>query len=362
LSKLKSNNANIREKEQLYTGIDLLLENLEVLIARRIIVIVIFFSVIFSTIVYLLLTPSIYIAETTLLPAETGRKSPLESLSGVTQLIGLNLSSADDLSTLYQKIIMSRRLIRDVLTTRFNSVRQGKILPLLDILEIEGEEIEERLDVGYKLLINNIVEVEYSKEFKITTISIATKEPQLSSDIANSIVEKLDRFSRNLTIKKAKENKYFIESRLEETSELLDEAEEELRNFRESNKRIENSPDLQLEQGRLIREIRIQEEVYLTLKKELEIIKIEEVKNMPTIRVLDTAIAPVNKSRPERRKIMAISIFFALTLGIAVPIGQQYLIKFYANSKNALIIQKSLIPLIEDYNMVKKKFNNLIGR
>ena len=44
-------------------------------------------------------------------------------------------------------------------------------------------------------------------------------------------------------------------------------AEEKLKAFRETNKRIENSPQLQLEQGRIAREVRVQEEVYLTLKK-----------------------------------------------------------------------------------------------
>ena len=116
----------------------------------------------------------------------------------------------------------------------------------------------------------------------------------------------------------------YSKERLVATLSLLEKAEGDLKVLREKNKRIEKSPDLQLEQGRLVREVRVQEEVYLTLKKELEIVKIEEVKSLPTIRVLDEAVAPIIKSKPNRKLIMVVARFLALLLGVAVAFGKEY--------------------------------------
>ena len=136
---------------------------------------------------------------------------------------------------------------------------------------------------------------------------------------------------------------------------MLQVAEEALRDFRDKNKRIENSPALLLEQGRLMREGRVQEEVYLTLKKEFEIFKIEEVKSLSTIRILDVAIAPVHRDKPKRLKIMFITIFMALVLGI---LGA-YIIDFSKGIKSDIkyysIILNIRNILIGDLEWFRKK-------
>ena len=77
--------------------------------------------------------------------------------------------------------------------------------------------------------------------------------------------------------------------------------------------------------------MKVQEEVYLTLKKELEISKIEEVKKLPMVRVLDEARPSITKSKPERRLIMSISIFVAFTVGIIAAFLTEYVVKLYSD-------------------------------
>ena len=52
--------------------------------------------------------------------------------------------------------------------------------------------------------------------------------------------------------------------------EELRNAEEELKNFKDRNRRIENSPTLQLEEQRLLREVTVLTGVFTTLKQNLE--------------------------------------------------------------------------------------------
>ena len=57
-------------------------------------------------------------------------------------------------------------------------------------------------------------------------------------------------------------------------------------------------PELNLELARLIREVKIQNEVYLLLQKQFYSEKIQENKDVPTIAVLDKAIPPLKAKSP----------------------------------------------------------------
>ena len=74
-------------------------------------------------------------------------------------------------------------------------------------------------------------------------------------------------------------NNSFIEDRIINTRMELENAEEAFKNFRDSNRRIENSPTLQLEQQRLAREVSVLTGVFTTLKQQLETTKIGKETN-----------------------------------------------------------------------------------
>jgi len=195
-----------------------------------------------------------------------------------------------------------------------------------------------------------MIDVEEDNAKGITTITIQSSEPKLSAEIANAVVEELDIYVREGASKKARENRLFIESRIEDTQLLLRASEEDLKKFRETNKRIENSPELQLREGRLIREVNVQNEVYLTLKKQYEIVKIEEVKNLPTIRVLDEAYAPLFKSKPRRRRAILISIISGIVVGISFAFSKELLEKLFSNDEYAKRMKQIYSPMKKNSN------------
>ena len=79
-------------------------------------------------------------------------------------------------------------------------------------------------------------------------------------------------------------------------------AEDALKDFREKNRIILSSPALMLEQERLIRELEVKKQIYITLKTQMEMANIEEVQNSKTIRVLDHPEVPINRTSPQRTK------------------------------------------------------------
>jgi hypothetical protein len=77
---------------------------------------------------------------------------------------------------------------------------------------------------------------------------------------------------------------------------------------------IRKLPLLGVTYADLYRRTKIQEAVLETLTKEYEMAKVQEVKEIPTVKVLDPAHIPDKKSYPPRRLIMILGTAFAFAI------------------------------------------------
>ena len=116
--------------------------------------------------------------------------------------------------------------------------------------------------------------------------------------------------------------------------------------------RIENSPERQLEQGILLRELKVQEEIYLTLKKEMEISKIEEVKSLPLIQILDKATVPTEKSKPKRRIIMLSGLITSFLLGVLLVVINIQIENITSEEKSSEYLKKIRNIFLYDKNKI----------
>ena len=90
--------------------------------------------------------------------------------------------------------------------------------------------------------------------------------------------------------------------------------EEELKIFSERNRGYEESPELYMMYSRLFREVEAKKQVAITLQQQLELARIEEVKQSPILHILDQAEVPARKSAPNR-------LLFLIVGGIIGMIG-----------------------------------------
>jgi uncharacterized protein involved in exopolysaccharide biosynthesis len=67
----------------------------------------------------------------------------------------------------------------------------------------------------------------------------------------------------------------------------------------------------------LYRRLKVEEAVFETLTKEYELAKVQEAKEIPTVKVLDPPEIPERKSYPPRLRIMILGTFLAIGLAIA---------------------------------------------
>jgi uncharacterized protein involved in exopolysaccharide biosynthesis len=72
----------------------------------------------------------------------------------------------------------------------------------------------------------------------------------------------------------------------------------------------------------LYREAKIRETVYEFLTQQYELAKVQEAKELPTVRVMDPAVKPERKSAPKRSLIVGLSVLGALVLAVLFVLGR----------------------------------------
>ncbi len=85
---------------------------------------------------------------------------------------------------------------------------------------------------------------------------------------------------------------------------------------------IRKLPLLGLTYSDLYRRTRIQEAVYETLTQQFELAKVQEVKETPSVKILDIAKVPERKSFPPRLLIIFLGAFLTFTWAIAWVLGE----------------------------------------
>ena len=116
-----------------------------------------------------------------------------------------------------------------------------------------------------------------------------TDDPELTKQIVQNIYQSIVDYSTSVTNIKATEKKEFILSRVNQIKNDLENSEEELKIFLESNKII-SSPSLELQKERIERNIYVYTQLYLTLSDQLEVAKIDEKDTTSSIYLLDNSV------------------------------------------------------------------------
>jgi uncharacterized protein involved in exopolysaccharide biosynthesis len=136
----------------------------------------------------------------------------------------------------------------------------------------------------------------------IIRVAAETPYPDLSAAVATRFLQSLERFNRSQRQSHARERRAFIEGRIAVAERNLRDAEAHHRTA------IDGARD-----------------VYYTLQREYELARIEEVNDTPVLTVVDSAVAPVHRSRPQRKKIVAAALIVSILLGGFAALVADYL-------------------------------------
>jgi uncharacterized protein involved in exopolysaccharide biosynthesis len=283
-----------------------------------------------------LLLPESFKSTAILLPDTD--KSKLGSLGGMSDLAalaGVNVGGEASLAKLYPTIIKSESVLKNVIYTKYKTKEYPDSVNLIQFWEIKEKNSERDYEVAL-LALREVMEISIENKINVLTISIETEEPQLSADILNNIIRALENNIRTKRNTNASEQRKWIEARLVEVKDDLSQSENILKNFREKNRSINSSPQLLLDQERLIRETQINSAMYVELKKQYELVKIEEIRTTPIINVMDYARAAAKKERPKKATIILVSLMLAFAGSCGYRIVEQLYGKSIINWYNRL--------------------------
>lgn len=128
-----------------------------------------------------------------------------------------------------------------------------------------------------------------------------------------------------------------LRSQVEELRGSLRELEEGEKGERSSSKGFfiptAKMPDLALQYARILREAKVQETLYGLLTQQYEMARIQEVKDSPTVQILDIAKVPEKKSKPKRASIIILSTFTASFFSVFAAFILEYMEKVKASTE-----------------------------
>ena len=158
----------------------------------------------------------------------------------------------------------------------------------------------------------------------LLTISVDMEEPQLAADIANYISQFVIDFVSKVQRTNAFKNRVFIEEQLNNASVILKNSERILVTFKNSHPEKMDTAELKMKRMGLMRDIEENQTVYLTLRQQFEIARIDEQKEEILINILDEAHPAVKISKPKRLMTLLIAGFLGFALAIPVILYRDY--------------------------------------
>ena len=115
----------------------------------------------------------------------------------------------------------------------------------------------------------------------------------------------------------------FIEERLRYSKNELSKSEEELKEFSEKNPFAVDTPELQLQRGRLLRNMEVNQQVYITLRQQYEMARINELKEIPVINILDYAEPASDEATSKILRVFLVTLLSLILSSVYVIIKDE---------------------------------------
>jgi uncharacterized protein involved in exopolysaccharide biosynthesis len=282
---------------------------------------VVFLSFILSVVIAFFIMKKLYTSGVSILPSAASSSQGLTGkFSSLANLAGVNLGGSTTRSPeMYQGILTSRRLLEQVIYHEYSyrNDKESFTGNLIEFLEITGKSKEEYIQKALKKMRDHVLVSNIDPENQILYITITLSNPEISSQVANYIIEVLERLVLDKLQMEIKEQNDYLKNRLTTLNDSLKIAEEELKFFLERHP-DPTLPSFQVEQLRLRRKIEVQSAVFIELTKQQELLYVQNFINLSPLKILDRAFPPYRKSRPKRLfvTITLFLLFSFLQLGV----------------------------------------------
>lgn len=146
----------------------------------------------------------------------------------------------------------------------------------------------------------------------------SAERPEIAQQILQNVLTELDTYNLAQRRKRASAERDFVERRLADAGAALALAEGQLSNFLQTNREYDSSPVLAMENDRLRRVVRMRQQIYSGMAQALEQAKIEEVRDLPTVSVIDQPEMALSPEPPLAIRRSLLGLIAGLMVGIVL--------------------------------------------
>lgn len=268
----------------------------------------------------------------------TGAIVPQASSGNVSRLAGLAAQfgvavptgQAGQSPDYYADVLRSDGMLRRLLAAKYVDANQ-KPVDLVANLIPGSQPPAQRAEFALREL-RNRVSTSVGLKTGIIRVNVKLNDPELARTVAERAINELN--SLNIAAQQAiaAQERNFTDDRLTVARQELRQAEDRLESFLRGNRVVVGGPQLVMQEERLRRDVSLRQQVMVGLAQSLEQSRLEEVRNVPVISVVEP---PVRPALPDSRKLVLKALFAAIasaTLLFAVIIAMEWRRRFSVSS------------------------------
>ena len=262
--------------------------------------------------------PRFYTTEAQFMPKGVRAQSQAQ---GLAAQLGIAIGGGDATQSpaFYVELLQSRQLLAAVAAQQFR-MRTDRGLITGNLAQIYGirsksPEVVKSIAINW---LNGQVDQTYSIRTGVITVKVHASDAELAVQIARRLLDQVNVFNLNRRHEQAMGERQFIERQLADAQAQLSQAEENLQSFLTENRDFKSSPSLTLEFDRLNRKVGSRQQLYNAMATSYEQAKIEEVRDLPVITVLEPPEFPIQPDpRGGKRKVL-LGLLIGLLIGVVL--------------------------------------------
>lgn len=299
---------------------------LNVLLRRRWLIIALPLLAVLGVAGVRLALPRQYASDAAFMPQQSG--TPGGNLSGLAAQFGITVPGSEpgESPAFYADLIRSRAVLAPVAESPYRTTGERET-SLTTLYRVRPGPDRERFEKTIGRLREHL-SVTTSRTTDIVRVTIRTPDPLVSQQVGERIIELVNEFNLETRQTQAGEERRFLETRMAEARNDLRVEEQRLATFLARNAQFGRSPALALEHERLQREVGWRQQVFTSLAQAFEQSRLEEIRNIPVITVIEPPTVPV---KPEGRGVVRWSIL-ALLAGVVIAVSLAFLLEFFRQS------------------------------
>ncbi len=268
-----------------------------------------------AALVSLYALPVIYQSDAVLQPTNQKGQSKLQSIAGKLPVSvpgmssgGSNTQIMDFLSSrkLKLRLIHKYDLLRHLYSDIWNEEKQTWEIPTPKDKPTPIKAIQNGIFSGY-------FSASKDEETGLITINWSDKDPAFARTMIERIIHELRHYLEKEYVSDAKRERKFVEQQLEKATKELEYWEGQV-------------PHGDLTLSKIQRERTAAQKIYTELRKQLELAKIKEAKELVSFKILDEPYVPQEKAKPKRSLICALTMVTTAFLGIFLVFFRQFII------------------------------------